>query len=89
MQSEQEATHIVENQDSPADSADVLLLLILHALRSNVAHRMQDAEYFRPLKKKGDMVLVHWWYYPDSYDEWVPASEVRSPPKLLLASFRN
>ncbi len=22
------------------------------------------------------MALVHWWYYPSSYDEWLPALEV-------------
>ena len=22
------------------------------------------------------MALVHWWYHPSSYDEWLPASEV-------------
>ena len=26
-----------------------------------------------PLKK---MALVHWWYFPSSYDEWMPAEEV-------------
>lgn len=23
------------------------------------------------------MALVHWWYYPDSYDSWIPAAEVQ------------
>ena len=22
------------------------------------------------------MNLAHWWYYPDSYDEWLPAADV-------------
>lgn len=26
-------------------------------------------------------MLVHWWYYPDSYDTWVPASEVDEEPE--------
>jgi hypothetical protein len=28
--------------------------------------------------------LVHWWYYPDSYNEWLPASEINisDPPDL-------
>jgi len=28
------------------------------------------------LKKKEDKSLVHWWYYPDSYDNWLPNSDV-------------
>ena len=38
-------------------------------------------EYFCPLAQKGKMVLVHWVYYPDSYDCWVPASEVGVAPE--------
>ncbi|KAJ1434745.1 hypothetical protein B484DRAFT_429046, partial [Ochromonadaceae sp. CCMP2298] len=28
--------------------------------------------------------LVHWWYYPDSYNEWIPSSEINAndPPDL-------
>mmetsp|Transcript_17048 Transcript_17048/g.28600 ORF Transcript_17048/g.28600 Transcript_17048/m.28600 type:complete len:843 (-) Transcript_17048:77-2605(-) len=28
--------------------------------------------------------LVHWWYYPDSYNEWLPAAEIdaNDPPDL-------
>lgn len=33
-------------------------------------------DYLRTLEVKGKQALVHWWYYPDSYDEWLPASEV-------------
>ena len=25
-------------------------------------------------------VLVHYWFYPDSYDVWVNAEEIESPP---------
>ncbi|GJQ10199.1 hypothetical protein GpartN1_g1990.t1 [Galdieria partita] len=45
-------------------------------------------EYCRVLKRQGDKVFVHWWYYPDSYDSWIPSSEVdgseaeeQPPPK--------
>lgn len=24
----------------------------------------------------GSQALVHWWYHPDSYDEWIPAADV-------------
>ncbi|ORY05603.1 hypothetical protein K493DRAFT_333431 [Basidiobolus meristosporus CBS 931.73] len=35
-----------------------------------------DEEWFRTLDKKDGRVLVHWWYYPDSYDTWVPETPV-------------
>ena len=34
-----------------------------------------------PLAQKGKHMLVHWVYYPDSYDCWVPASEVGGAPE--------
>mmetsp|Transcript_2901 Transcript_2901/g.13553 ORF Transcript_2901/g.13553 Transcript_2901/m.13553 type:complete len:739 (-) Transcript_2901:3069-5285(-) len=34
-------------------------------------------EYCRTLRITEDKALVHWWYYPDSYDTWIPASEVQ------------
>lgn len=33
-------------------------------------------EYLRPLQVRSKTVLVHWWYYPDSYDSVVSLSEV-------------
>lgn len=30
---------------------------------------------------RGSKVLVHWWYYPDSYDELVPPDSV--PPEVI------
>ena len=35
---------------------------------------------------RGDKALVHWWYWPDSYDEYVPAesaSDVLEPDKTI------
>ena len=41
-----------------------------------------------PLQVKGPQAKVHWWYLPDSYDEWVPAAATpgtaeapRRPPR--------
>ncbi|XP_065839082.1 SWI/SNF complex subunit SMARCC2-like [Oscarella lobularis] len=42
---------------------------------------LPDEEWLRPLLKKDKQVLVHWWYYPDSYDSWVSASEVDEDPE--------
>jgi hypothetical protein len=33
----------------------------------------------------GSQALVHWWYHPDSYDEWIPATDVdnNEMPELI------
>lgn len=31
-------------------------------------------EYLRTLEVAGGAAKVHWWYLPDSYDEWLPAA---------------
>lgn len=36
-----------------------------------------DEEYARPSFKRGGNVNMHWYYFPDSYDTWLP-----SPPDL-------
>eukprot|EP01132_Coremiostelium_polycephalum_P000488 gene488-616_t len=36
----------------------------------------RDVEYLRTIEHKDKFSLVHWWYYPDSYDAWLPSSEV-------------
>ena len=50
----------------------------------------------RPLQVRGKSVLVHWWFYPDSYDSVVPHAEVGgatpettpSPPSQWWVSSR-
>lgn len=36
----------------------------------------KDAEFLRTLQKRGEFVLIHWWYYPDSYDTWLTVSDI-------------
>lgn len=31
-----------------------------------------------------NMTLVHWWYYPDSYREWKPQSEIEGKPEPAM-----
>jgi len=42
-------------------------------------------QYLRTLELKAGKALVHWWYLPDSYNEWLPAdsapAEVESDKK--------
>jgi SWI/SNF related-matrix-associated actin-dependent regulator of chromatin subfamily C len=40
-----------------------------------------EEDWLRPLLKQSNTVLVHWWYYPDSYDTWVPSNEVDEEPE--------
>lgn len=36
----------------------------------------EEEDYIRTLKREDHKALVHWWYYPDSYDNWINASDV-------------
>ena len=40
--------------------------------------RGEEADYLRTLTIRADANLaqVHWWYFPDSYDEWIPLADV-------------
>ncbi|KAJ6655085.1 hypothetical protein lerEdw1_005989 [Lerista edwardsae] len=37
---------------------------------------LDEEEWLRPVLKKDKQVLVHWGYYPDSYDTWVHAADI-------------
>lgn len=32
-----------------------------------------EEEYARPIFRRGNHVLVHWYYFPDSHDTWAQA----------------
>lgn len=36
-----------------------------------------ELEYLRTIDHSNRMNLIHWWYYPDSYDTWLPATDVQ------------
>ncbi|KAK4534866.1 hypothetical protein CDCA_CDCA03G0891 [Cyanidium caldarium] len=40
-------------------------------------------DYCVSLRRKGNQVLTHWWYFPDSYDSWIPAQEVDDPDAAM------
>jgi len=46
-------------------------------------------DYCVSLKRKGNQVLTHWWYFPDSYDSWIPAQEVEDPDGELHGEEEN
>ncbi|XP_046658694.1 SWI/SNF complex subunit SMARCC2 isoform X2 [Homalodisca vitripennis] len=39
-----------------------------------------DEEYARPSLKRDRMVLMHWYYFPDSHDSWISADLPLDPP---------
>uniref|UniRef100_A0A8C3MYC2 Uncharacterized protein n=1 Tax=Geospiza parvula TaxID=87175 RepID=A0A8C3MYC2_GEOPR len=41
-------------------------------------HSCTQDEWLRPVMKKDKQVLVHWGFFPDSYDTWVHASEIEA-----------
>ncbi|MGH0182898.1 UNVERIFIED_CONTAM: hypothetical protein FKN15_010674 [Acipenser sinensis] len=47
---------------------------------------LEEEEWVRPVMSRDKQVLLHWGYYPDSYDTWIPASEVEAaveePPSV-------
>ena len=40
-----------------------------------------DEDWLRPITRQDDKVQVHWWYFPDSYDTWLQASDVDDEPE--------
>ncbi|KAG0205502.1 hypothetical protein BGX28_002938 [Mortierella sp. GBA30] len=44
----------------------------------------EGEEWLRTLEKKDGKVLVHYWYHPDSYDEWIlqTSSEFEDPQPM-------
>uniref|UniRef100_A0A8C3HP29 SWI/SNF related BAF chromatin remodeling complex subunit C1 n=1 Tax=Chrysemys picta bellii TaxID=8478 RepID=A0A8C3HP29_CHRPI len=39
---------------------------------------LDDDEWLRPVMKKDKQVLVHWGFYPDSYDTWIHATDIEA-----------
>ena len=37
----------------------------------------QRSDYVRTLDQKDGIAYTHWWYYPASYREWLPTSEIK------------
>lgn len=52
-----------------------------HIVQSLPPTLSNDEEWIRPIMKRDKQVLVHWWYHPDSYDSWIPASECDQEPE--------
>lgn len=45
------------------------------------AEETEGTDYCRALQYRENAALVHWWYYPDSYDSWISREDVDGPPE--------
>lgn len=54
-----------------------------HIIVSDQFFEEADEDYLRTLvvDKEREVAFVHWWYYPSSYDEWVPLKMVQGEPE--------
>uniref|UniRef100_A0A8C0LTE0 SWI/SNF related BAF chromatin remodeling complex subunit C2 n=1 Tax=Canis lupus dingo TaxID=286419 RepID=A0A8C0LTE0_CANLU len=51
---------------------------VVYPLISLLVLSLSPEEWVRPVMKRDKQVLLHWGYYPDSYDTWIPASEIEA-----------
>lgn len=73
------STHIVAYDDEMDSKTEVA-----NEIKKEKAGIVPDRTYLRTLSvvEKGvdrntvPMALVHWWFWPTSYDEWIPAEDV-------------
>jgi hypothetical protein len=47
-----------------------------HIVEPDLTPPEEEDDYVRIIERKPTQCLVHWWYYPDSYENWIPSSEV-------------
>ncbi len=52
-----------------------------HLIINDKDEIQEEKDWLRTLEKRGDLSLVHWWYYPDSYDQYFPTVEVEGEPE--------
>ena len=69
-------------------SADATHIVCWDEEVDNMSEELQE-EFIRTVdyrhEHQGGVARVHWWYHPDSYDEWIPAVDVDAfePPDVL------
>ncbi|KAL8618460.1 hypothetical protein ACOMHN_049877 [Nucella lapillus] len=42
----------------------------------------EGEEYFRPVMKRDSNCMVHWWFFPESYDTWVTNANIDYEPEV-------
>jgi SWI/SNF related-matrix-associated actin-dependent regulator of chromatin subfamily C len=86
--SEDPATHVIdwnEEVDGNKDSVDDFIR-VLEVQGSTEASTVVGSSVATPYGPGYGKALVHWWYYPDSFDEWISGAELNfsDPPDLAL-----
>jgi SWI/SNF related-matrix-associated actin-dependent regulator of chromatin subfamily C len=82
---EEAATHVVdwnEEIDAAPEAGDDFIR-ILEVRGPREASRVRGGG---TVPAAGGAALVHWWYYPDSYNEWIPDTEISAGDAPDLAS---
>ncbi|KAF9575091.1 hypothetical protein EC968_004316 [Mortierella alpina] len=80
---EREALTPIINQLGGTVASDAQAPEVTHILQPSSGDQSspEGEEWLRTLEKKDGKVLVHYWYHPDSYDEWIlqTSSEFEDP----------
>lgn len=67
---------IIQKRGSIVSSASAATHIIYSDPKDTTASETSGTDYCRPLKFSDTHAFVHWWYYPDSYDSWIPRGDV-------------
>lgn len=67
---------IIQKRGSIVSSASAATHIIYNDPKDTTAAETAGTDYCRPLKFSDTHAFVHWWYYPDSYDSWIPRGDV-------------
>ncbi|XP_077993048.1 SWI/SNF complex subunit SMARCC2-like isoform X2 [Glandiceps talaboti] len=55
-----------------------------HIVHPPPSREVEAEDWLRPLVGRDRITLVHWWYYPDSYDTWVSTSDIDQEPESSI-----
>lgn len=77
VNSEETATHIIEwndEIDNTTEESKEDFIRIIEKKRVDLTDSSKE------------LILVHWWYHPDSYDEWIQDTDIDSsdPPDIVF-----
>lgn len=71
---------IVSKRGVTVSSASAATHIVYPDPPGSTAAETEGTDYCRALQHKDKAALVHWWYYPDSYDSWIPREDVDGVP---------
>lgn len=71
---------IVSKRGATVSSASAATHIVYPDPPGTTAAETEGTDYCRNLRLKDPAALVHWWYYPDSYDAWISQEDVDGLP---------